>query len=88
MSGPTRAGGGPDLDPGTGKDILDFRQVSTGWPACTRNNGANPDSVGVQIVYNYHLETPLGALVAFMGGRQSATMQMNDQTIMSLNPTN
>ena len=81
-------GNGPDLDPGTGKDILDFVQGSVGWPACSRNNGTNPDSIGVQIVYTYHLETPLGALVGFMGGRQGATMSMNDQTVMSLNPTN
>jgi len=80
-------GAGTDLDPGTGKDILDFTPQSVGWQACARDNGGSPDSIGVAIRYTYHLETPLGAIVNVMHGSQPATIQMNDQTVMVLNPT-
>ncbi len=81
-------GAGPDLDPGPGVDRLDFSQGSVAWPACGRNNGVNPDSIGVRVNYTYHLTTPLRAVVAMVGGNQAATMTMDDQTIMALNPTN
>ena len=80
-------GAGPDLDPGTGQDILDFSQQSVGWPACSRLNGASPDSIGVQIRYTYYLETPLASFLTWMHGNQGPTIQMNDQTVMVLNPT-
>jgi Flp pilus assembly protein TadG len=81
-------GAGPDLDPGPGVDRLDFSQSTVAWPACGRNNGINPDSLGVRIDYTYHLTTPLQAVVAMTGGSQAATLPMGDQTIMALNPTN
>jgi hypothetical protein len=80
-------GAGPDADPEAGVDILDFSPTSVGWPACERNNGANPDSVGVKILYDYKLKTPLRAFAIFLGGSQVANMQFDEQTIMSLNPT-
>lgn len=52
-----------------------------GWPACTRNNGVNPDSIGVSIRYNYNLQTALGALLSVVN------FQMRDHTVMALNPT-
>jgi hypothetical protein len=59
------------------------------WPACSRLNGANPDSIGVQVVYTYQLSTPLRAAAEFFGGSSLAsTFAMTDQTIMALNPTN
>jgi Flp pilus assembly protein TadG len=81
-------GAGPDLDPGPGVDRLDFSQSSAAWPACGRNNGINPDSLGVRVNYTYRLTTPLQSVVAMIGGSQSATLAMDDQTIMALNPTN
>ena len=38
--------------------------------------------------YTYRLTTPLQAVVSMVGGSQAATMAMDDQTIMALNPTN
>jgi hypothetical protein len=80
-------GAGPDADPESGVDILDFSPASVNWPACERNNGSNPDSVGVKILYDYKLKTPLRAFAIFLGGTQKANMQFDEQTIMSLNPT-
>lgn len=82
-------GAGPDLDPGPGVDRLDFTQATVAWPACGRQNGSNPDSVGVAVVYTYQLTTPLRAAAEFFGGSTlSSTFAMTDQTIMALNPTN
>ncbi len=81
-------GAGPDMDPGPGVDRLDFSQSSVAWPACGRNNGVNPDSLGVRVNYTYRLTTPLQSVVSMIGGNQSATFAMDDQTIMALNPTN
>jgi hypothetical protein len=80
-------GAGPDADPESGVDILDFSPNSVGWPACERLNGSNPDSVGVKILYDYRLKTPLRAFAIFLGGSQTANMQFDEQTVMSLNPT-
>jgi hypothetical protein len=82
------AGAGPDLDPGTGTDILDFVQSSTGWAACSRLNGPVPDSLGVAVRYNYQLQTPLQSFMLFMHGNEPNPIVMNDQTVMVLNPTN
>jgi hypothetical protein len=82
------AGGGPDIDPGPTVDRLDFVESTVAWPACGRQNGANPDSIGVQVVYTYRLVTPLRAVAEFFGGTSlSSTFAMTDQTIMALNPT-
>ena len=80
-------GAGPDADPDAGTEILDFSPSSTNWTACSRDNTPpDPDSIGVRIDYRYRLETPLAALVAFVGGSQASTYTMVDSTIMSLNP--
>lgn len=81
------AGAGLDIDPGVLVDRLDFVERSNAWPACSRNNGASPDSIGVRIVYTYRLTTPLAGVVQVMGGSQAGTLPMDDQTIMALNPT-
>ncbi len=52
-----------------------------GWPACSRINGANADSIGVSVRYNYNLQTSLGALLSVVN------FQMRDHTVMALNPT-
>ena len=82
-------GAGPDADPGTGTEILDFSPSSTGWAACTRNNGAaSPDSIGVTIDYQYQLKTPLAAVIGIVTGTPgSTTIHMVDTTVMALNPT-
>lgn len=81
-------GAGPDIDDGSSVDRLDFSQASVGWPACSRVNTINPDSIGVKVIYTYQLETPLRGLVQAIGGNQAMTLQMDDQTVMSINPTN
>lgn len=81
------AGAGPDIDPGPAVDRLDFVEQSAAWPACSRVNGATPDSIGVRILYRYDLNTPLAAVVRLMGGSQAAQIPMDDQTVMALNPT-
>ncbi len=80
-----QAGGGPTVD---GK-VLDFKSQSTGWAACSRDNGGTPDSIGVSVAYTYHLVTPLSAAMSFFGGSAGpATIPMSDRTVMALNPGN
>ena len=81
-------GSGPDADPDTGVEILDFSPSSTGWAACTRvNTTGSADSLAVSITYVYHLQTPLAGLLTLVGGNQAATIPIVDTTIMALNPT-
>jgi hypothetical protein len=78
------AGAGPVVD---GKP-LDF--VPSGpapWAPCSRNNGSNPDSIGVSLAYNYSMVTPLASVRSFFGGGVgSAIIPMGDRTVMALNP--
>lgn len=73
--------------PGAGPVVngtpLDFSPdlAMQGWPACTRTNGVNPDSIGVSVRYTYRLQTSLGALVNIVD------FDMRDHTVMALNPT-
>ena len=83
----TGSGSGPDVIPGNGTEHIDFTQSSTGWPVCSRDNGGNPDALGVEVRYQYRLKTPLARLVGFLNGSQGSTIQMNDHTVMVLNPT-
>ena len=77
---------GADVDPGAGVEKIAFTRTSTGWLPCNRNNGgATPDAVGVQIQYNYHLQTALAGIVSMIHGNQNATIAINDQTVMVLN---
>jgi TadE-like protein len=78
------AGGGPVVD---GK-ALDFKQTgSSGYAACSRDNGSTPDSIGVSITYTYQMVTPLAAVMGFFGGSGSSSIPINDQTVMALNPS-
>jgi hypothetical protein len=83
----TGAGTGPTVDPGPPADTLDFSQGSVAWPACSRNNGATPDSIGVGIRYNYAFKTPLGSFMNLLHGSAPNPIAMNDQTVMVLQPT-
>jgi hypothetical protein len=74
-------GQGPIVD----GEQLDFKADLTRqtWATCSRNNGGgNPDYIGVSLGYSYHLQTPLGNLLAILD------LGMHDQTVMQLNPTN
>jgi Flp pilus assembly protein TadG len=64
-----------------------FTQTSVGWSACVRNNGVNPDSIGVSLVYRYRMQTSLGSVLRFFGGTGWSTITISDRTVMSLNPT-
>lgn len=79
-------GNGPDVDPGVGAARLDFAESARAWSACGRIANRTPDALGVQIVYSYRLRTPLGALMGIFGVDQAATIEIRDQTVMSLNP--
>lgn len=83
----TGSGTGPDVIPGNGTEHIDFTQTSTGWPVCSRDNGSNPDALGVEVRYQYQLKTPLASLVGFLRGSQGTSIQMNDRTVMVLDPT-
>ena len=76
-------GGGPTVD---GRP-LDFKQTSTGWSPCSRNNGVNADALGVALEYDYHLQTSLGGLFNFISGTSWTSLPMSDKTVMNLNPT-
>jgi Flp pilus assembly protein TadG len=81
-------GSGPDADPDSGVEIIDFSPSGQAWPACTRSNTTgSADSFAVSIHYTYHLHTPLAGLVALLGGSRSGTIPIVDTTIMALNPT-
>ena len=77
-------GSGPVVD---GANLNFARSGSNGWPASSRDNGANPDSVGVSISYTYHYTTPLASVLGFFGGPAASTQQMTDRTVMALNPS-
>ena len=77
--------------PGTGPTVdgvaLRFHNTSVGWSACptgNRNNGANPDSIGVSLTYTYDFVTPLGNFVAAFA---TGHLIMTDKTVMALNPS-
>lgn len=67
---------------------LDFSQSGgTGWAACSRDNGATPDSIGVSLSYTYHLVTPLGGFANLFGGGSNPSIPISDRTVMALNPS-
>ncbi len=76
--------------PGTGPVVpgetqpLKFAFFSGNWSACNRVNAADPDSIGVAVSYTYRFVTPLASLMRIAG---PAVLQMNDRTVMALNPT-
>ncbi len=73
-------GAGPTVD---GERLQFTPSGPTGWSACIRNSGSNPDSIGVSLVYRYDYVTPLGALMGITG---PASLTIGDRTIMALNP--
>lgn len=77
-------GGGPTVDGRT----LDFSLQSTGWSACSRTNGAPPDSIGVSLVYTYRLQTAIGSVLRFFGPGGLSNITVSDRTVMAMNPTN
>ena len=77
-----RRGNGPTI-PGESQP-LKFARASGNWSACSRLNGANPDSIGVSVSYTYRFVTPLASLMRLSGAGQ---LTMTDRTVMALNPT-
>ena len=79
-----QAAGGPVVD---GR-ALDFKQSgSSGYAACSRDNGATPDSIGVSIAYTYQMVTPIAAVMGFFGGAGATSIPIADKTVMALNPS-
>lgn len=80
-------GAGPLVDEVDGNEVrLDFREVIAPWPACERQNGANPDSIGVTVQYRYEYATPLPVLVNALSGGNLEIL-LSETTVMALNPT-
>jgi hypothetical protein len=78
---------GPKVDEVDGEEIrLDFSPVAVPWPACERENGANPDSIGVTVEYRYEYATPLPVLVNALSGGTLEVL-LSETTVMALNPT-
>jgi hypothetical protein len=76
-------GAGPTVD---GRQ-LDYSETSVGWAACSRSNTSPADSIGVELVYTYGMQTPLGSLLGMFGGSGMTTITVSDKTVMALNPT-
>jgi hypothetical protein len=79
------ADSGPDIDPGPGVSRLDFSPATTTWPACSRQNGATPDILGVEVLYDRELSSPLAAILRGLGLRP--VVGLSETTVMTLNPT-
>ena len=77
-------GNGPTVD---GANLF-FAKASGSWDACSRTNGATPDSLGVSITYNYKFVTPLSAALGFFGPPGGSGLTIRDRTVMALNPIN
>jgi hypothetical protein len=81
-------GGGPVVD----GQPLDFAATSVNWSACGRDNTwtgtTPPESLGVHISYRYEYVTPLAQIMSFFGPGGTPTLQIDDRTVMALNPTN
>jgi hypothetical protein len=76
--------GAPTVD---GFQLHYHETSSSTWTPCTRNNAANPESIGVSLTYDYNMVTPLSSVARFFGGGASTgVIPMNDRTIMALNP--
>ena len=79
-------GGAPIVD-GVQLHYHQTTGYSAGWTPCNRNNGANPDSIGVSLTYDYSMVTPLSSIARFFGGGGgTGIIPMADRTIMALNP--
>ena len=77
-------GGAPTVD---GFQLHYHETAPSTWTPCTRNNAANPDSIGISLTYDYNMVTPLSSVARFFGGgASSGVIPMNDRTIMALNP--
>lgn len=70
--------GGPAVD----GQLLDYRQTSVSWQACSRVNTLPADSAGITVKYTYRARTPLRYLIPGL-----AIIQMTDRTVFSLNAT-
>jgi hypothetical protein len=80
-------GAGPQVDEVDDQEVrLDFRPLAINWPACLRENGADPDSIGVTVKYRYDYVTPLPVLVSALTNG-SLQMTLSETTVMALNPT-
>ncbi len=77
-------GSGPTVD---GRALHFAAPASNGWATCSRSNATTaPDSIGVRITYTYNFSTPLGNVLRLVGGSGSGSLQINDKTVMALNP--
>ena len=48
---------------------------------------SSPDSIAVEVAYEYRLQTPLADLLEMVGGEFAATIDLVDNTVMAMNPT-
>lgn len=77
---------GPDVDPGDGVSRLDFSPSQVTWPACSRvDGGATPDILGVEVVYDRDLVSPIASLLTAFGVQPVLTL--SETTVMTVNPS-
>ncbi len=79
-----KAGAGPVVD---GK-ALDYVAGTTNYPACSRTFQPPAQALGVSLKYTYQLQTGLGGILGFFGGKGWTSIAMSDSTVMNINPTN
>jgi hypothetical protein len=67
--------------------LLEFKPAGAQpWKACDRKaltSGADPDTLGVSLTYDYKAITPLGTLLGIVGAN---TLRITDRTIMAVEP--
>ena len=80
-------GAGPTI-PGT-TTKLDFVETPHKWDVCSRVNSiATSDALGVSLSYTYAYITPIANVMRLVTpGGDPPTIQLNDRTVMRLNPT-
>ena len=76
------AGAGPIVD----GSHLDFVASSSPWTPCSRVNTLPAPSIGVSLVYRYDFTTPLGGILAIVGGHNATSIPITDKTVMAMNP--
>jgi Flp pilus assembly protein TadG len=75
-------GAGPIVD----GSRVDFIASSSPWTPCSRSNSLPAASIGVALVYRYDFTTPLGGILAIVGGHGQSSLPIQDKTVMAMNP--
>ncbi len=77
----------PASGPVVDGSALDFTPSTSPWTPCSRTNTLPAPSIGVTIKYRYAFSTPLGGIMAFVGGSGANGLDVTDKAVMAMNPT-